>query len=479
MIDNLLRGLGVLFRSTSHRPLFFLIRGRWSTINWLFCILAACNSAPAEHQAVKVPPGVIEVHISKTPHGYRLMRGGKPYFIKGGAGLEHFERIKEAGGNSVRIWTTDYAEPLMQEAQKQGLTVMLGVWLEPETKYFTYYDPAQVKAQLSRVREQVLRFRRSPALLCWNLANEMEFTAPNPRFYAALNDVAVMIHELDPYHPVTVSQVDFAHNIDKIQRMSPAIDVISINIYGALGSLPARLQATTWRGPYIVSEYGGAGYWERDATTWGAPYEQSSSEKAHLVRRTYKQTIIGDSTSCLGGYVFFWGYKFEYTGTWFSLFEPKGEKTAVIDELQLLWKGQYPANRAPDLTSLLLAGHKDSDNIRLAPGQLYPATVTVTDPEGDTLNCRWEVLPDMRMKFNSREIITPPEPVPGSVAQVSGTRAVLRTPTRPGPYRLFVRVFDGHGSVATSNIPFLVRAGATQALNGAATAGKAAANLPN
>jgi hypothetical protein len=362
----------------------------------------------------------------------------------------------------VRIWTTDYAEPLMQEAQKQGLTVMLGVWLEPETKYFTYYNPAQVKEQLRRVREQVLRFRRYPSLLCWNLANEMEFTAPNPRFYAALNDVALMIHELDPYHPVTVSQVDFKHNINKLQRMSPAVDVISINIYGALGSLPARLQATTWHGPYIVSEYGGAGYWERDTTAWGAPFEQTSTEKANLTRRTYKQTIIGDSTSCLGGYVFFWGHKFEYTSTWFSLFEPKGEKTAMIDELHRLWKGQYPANRAPDLSRLLLAGQPDTSNIRLAPGHRYPAAVSAADPEGDSLSCYWEVLPDMRMHFNTREIITSPEPVPNCVGQAHGPTTVLQAPMRPGPYRLFVRVFDGHGSVATANIPFLVQATSAQ-----------------
>ncbi len=424
-------------------------------------VLTACNRTSPASDTDAAPlsapdKGVVEVKVRKTTGGFQLLRNGKPYYLRGGAGLQQLAQLREAGGNTLRLWSTAYAAPLLDEAQRQGLTVMLGLWLEPESKLFSYYDPAAVAAQQRRLRKQILLFRNHPALLLWNVGNELELSSPGPRLFEAINDVARMIHELDPHHPVTTSMSTFELYSSELQRSAPAVDILSINIYGRLKRLPSLLKKSGWRGPYIVSEYGGRGFWESDSTSWRAPIEQTSAGKAEFTRSRY-QVMRSDSAHCLGSYVFFWGNKFEYTPTWFSLFEPTGEKTETVDDLHLLWRKRYPANRAPHLTEVLLAGRSFLGNVFLRPGRQYPAAVTVTDPEGDSLAIRWEMLPEMRFGAGIKEIATPLEPVPGAVVRAWGRQAVICTPTQPGAYRLYVRAFDGHGSVGTANIPLLVR----------------------
>jgi hypothetical protein len=405
-----------------------------------------------------VPKGVTVVSIRKAANGYQLLRGGQPYLIKGGAGVQQFAQLRAAGGNSVRLWTTDYAGPLLDEAQHQGLTVMMGLWLQHEDSQFSYYDPGNVKDQLEQLRQQVLRYRYHPSLLMWNIGNEIELYASGPRLYEAINDIAHMVHELDPNHPVTISMGDFVDNAAQLQREAPEVDILSINIYGALRTLPTLLKKSGWQGPYIVTEYGGEGYWEADSTKWNVPIEQTSAQKAQFVKDRYP-IMQADSAHFMGSYAFYWGSKFESTSTWFSLFEPTGEKTELVDELHLLWRHHYPDNRAPHLTEMRLAGQTAHANIRLRAGQQYTALVEVTDPEGDSLTTRWDVFPEVGFAKvpTDKERTTSVDALPECVIQVRGKQAIIRMPTRPGPYRVCVRVFDGHGSVATANVPVLVQ----------------------
>jgi hypothetical protein len=423
----------------------------------LAIFLGACEQTSL--QSGPVPPGVVPVVVRKTAQGFQLLRGGQPYHLRGGAGLQQFAQLRAIGGNTVRLWSADYATPLLNEAQAQGLTVMMGLWLEPEGQYFTYYDPAMVRTQRERLRQQVLRYRHHPALLMWNVGNEVEMTAPAPRFFAAVNEIARMIHELDPYHPVTISISDYVGKAGALRKYAPAVDILSVNAYGRLFTLPAELPKVGWPGPYIVTEYGGQGYWESDSTHWGAPREQPSAVKAEFMSLRYRHSIQADSAHCLGGYVFFWGYKYEYTPTWFSLFEPTGEKTELVDELQLLWRKRYPPNRAPHVTAMELA--QQSLTVVLRPGQQYPARVFATDPEGDSLTVCWEMLPELKAGADTKESTTPAEPITGMFEKAAGLTTLVRMPRQPGAYRVYARVFDGHGSVGTANLPVLVENGTT------------------
>ena len=58
--------------------------------------------------------------IERRGSGYELYRNGKPFWIKGAGGRTHFDKLAAAGGNTVRLWGTDGAQPLMDMAYSNG-----------------------------------------------------------------------------------------------------------------------------------------------------------------------------------------------------------------------------------------------------------------------------------------------------------------------------------------------------------------------
>ena len=120
--------------------------------------------------------GPAKVELRQEAGRWQLLLNRQPFFIKGAGGEGSLSKLKEAGGNSIRTWGADRLQSVLDEAQRQGLTVCAGIWLhhERDTEGFDYSQPAMVKAQLEQVRQCVLRFKDHPALLLWGLGNEME-----------------------------------------------------------------------------------------------------------------------------------------------------------------------------------------------------------------------------------------------------------------------------------------------------------------
>ena len=94
----------------------------------------------------------------------------------------------------------------------------------------------------------------------------------------------------------------------------PDLDIIGINTYGSLHDLRADLEKRQWAKPWIVAEFGPAGYWERPKTSWGRPIEQTGKEKAETLREGYEKTIH-PAGCCFGLYAFLWGQKQEASFT--------------------------------------------------------------------------------------------------------------------------------------------------------------------
>src|SRR5882724_2343854 len=145
----------------------------------------------------------VRVEVVKTADGWQMLRGGKPYFIKGGGGTASRQLLVEYGGNSFREWGAERLATQLDEAQKLGLTVAAGIWLGHKRQGFDYHNAAQVKAQFDKTREVVRRYRNHPALLLWGIGNEMENdeAAGDPAVWQAIEDLAAMIKKEDPNHP--------------------------------------------------------------------------------------------------------------------------------------------------------------------------------------------------------------------------------------------------------------------------------------
>ena len=391
----------------------------------------------------------IEVRIDPVKG---MTREGEPYFIKGAGGETHLPELALRGGNSLRTWSTDNLDLTLAEAFKNGLTVSVGVWLEPECAWFSYAKPENCAKQTERVRSAIRKYRDHPSVLSWGLGNEVEGDGKNVAFWQQIEKLAEMVKAEDPAHPTFTAMAGItAEKAASMNQYCPHLDFAGINTYGALHGLRERLVKIGWTRPWVVTEFGPQGFWERPKTVWGAPIEQTSTEKAEMILRCYSETIaLGGA--CLGSYAFVWGQKQEATATWFGLFTKEDETTPSVDVLESLWTGKGPINRAPNLISLT----SDIAKKVIEPSKEFSATVNAEDPDHDELSVRWEVVVESAGR-NAQGREKSPTPIKECLISSSNLSAAFIAPTKAGAYRLFVYVADGKAHVATANFPFLVK----------------------
>ncbi|MFT5140142.1 MAG: hypothetical protein ACI9H8_000986 [Lysobacterales bacterium] len=403
--------------------------------------------------------GPIKVEIVPSGSGYQLLRGGEPYLIKG-AGMGDGDIISFAahGGNSIRNWGTENAQQVLDAALASGVTVALCLGVKSERQGFDYDDDKAIVDQLERLRLDVLKYRDHPALLAWIIGNELNWNYSNSKVYDAVNDISKMIHELDPNHPTTTTVAGFGENVVfDLDTRAPDLDIISFQVYEGLKYLPDFVQEADLSRPVWITEWGAIGHWEVDATSWGAPIEMNSSEKARVYLESPGKFIEPLGNKVIGTYAFLWGQKQETTSTWFGLFTESGEETESVDAMHWHWNGEWPANRSPALTSLQLDGKSADQNIELTPGQTYGATVEAADPDGDELSYHWEIKPESNDRKQAGDFEANINNIDGLIGDQGSTSTHITTSDQPGPYRLFVYAYDGNNHAAHANIPFLVK----------------------
>ncbi|MDH3612778.1 MAG: hypothetical protein OEU90_09080 [Gammaproteobacteria bacterium] len=397
----------------------------------------------------------IPVELQQTEEGWQLLRGGEPYLIQGVGGTHSLEVAAAAGANSVRTWGADDAGRILDEAHSLGLTVTVGIWLGHERHGFDYNDKAQVKEQLERARQIVLRYKDHPALLLWGIGNEMEGfeDGDDPVIWKAVNDVAAMVKDLDPNHP-TMSVTAFVHGgrIEFLHKRSPAIDIHGVNAYGGAVVVPEQLRAGGATKPFVLTEFGPVGPWEMPKTEWGAPYEQTSTDKAAFYQRAYQEGIASAPGLALGSYAFLWGHKMEGTGTWFGMFLEDGSRTSAVDVMTEIWSGSPPENLAPSVERLDIEGSAQVD-----PGNEVSVSTAVADPEGDDVRVRWVLRPESGEYATGGDFRPNLPDIDGVVVESRDDGATVRMPEEPGPYRLFLYAYDEAGNAATANVPLLVK----------------------
>ncbi len=419
----------------------------------LFSFLLLIFGVNASLGAQAIPVKVVQTEAGQ----WQLLRDGQPYFIQGAGGHTNLDELQAIGGNSFRTWSTDNALEILDEAHRRGFTVMMGLWVQHERHGFDYDNEAAVAKQLANFRAVVTQLKDHPALLMWSVGNEVDLQYTNTKVWYAVNDIAKMIHEVDPNHPTcTVTAGLDEAEVKLIQERAPHIDIYGINTYGDLLSVKANLRKFGWNGPYIITEWGPNGHWEVAKTSWGAPIEQSSHEKAESYKSRYEQGILADLNYCLGSYVFLWGFKQETTSTWYGLFLDSGESSPAVDELARFWTGDYPMNRAPILTGAKLDSRPKGSEVILTADDSYEAQVACTDPDGDSIKYKWEILRESTDIKSGGDAEKRPEGMTGLIQRRKKNTVRFRAPREEGPYRLFIYAFDGQGHVAYLNIPFYV-----------------------
>lgn len=386
---------------------------------------------------------------------YTLIRHGKPYFIKGAGGVSNFEQLKAAGGNSIRIWDDVDAEQILDEAQRLGLTVMFGIWVEREMESFDYDDQAAVDRQYQRVQKIILKYRHHPALLMWCMGNEWAQGADNVKVYDEVNRLTKLAHELDPNHPVsTAISPDSKRAVWLVSQRCPEVDILAVNSYGLTDQLPVFFKEGGWKKPYLISEYGAPAYWETPLAPWGAPDEPNSQQKLSYVRTFYQKHIDARPANCFGAYLFYWGTKQEETHTWFSVFDEHGQASPLVALMHELWGGGVPTNFAPVVDALLIDGQRLPHRSFSASERHHTASIRVHDADGDTLRYSWEI--KLRARTGTDYVGVTRPGIKGLIISPDHQTIQFKLPEQPGAYRLFASVYDNHGYVSTANFSFQV-----------------------
>ncbi len=414
-------------------------------------IIFACSK---ENSALKP----VKVEVKQIEGTYHLFRGGKPFYIKGAGGSSRISDLARHGANSLRTWNTRNAQAILDSAQLHGITVLMGLHVERERHGFDYNDDAAVKQQLERLKKDIEKYKDHPALLGWGIGNELNLRYTNKKVWNAVNDIAKMVHDVDGSHPAATMLAGIGKDeIDYIKKHCTELDFLCIQIYADVINIRQRVAEAGWEGAYAITEWGATGHWEVPRTEWDAAIEQTSSERAELMKERYEKAIKADTTQCLGSYVFLWGQKQERTPTWYGLFLESGEEMESIDVMHYLWTGSWPQNRVPQIFDVTLQGKTRYDNIRLNSDQQVSLKFCSNDFENDALKIDAEILLESTDLGDGGDYELRPQTLAGLIIKESVNEVIFKTPKESGAYRIFVYIRNGHNNAATANVPFYVK----------------------
>lgn len=286
-----------------------------------------------------------------------LFADGKPYFIRGlsynptKVGTDYnwgwmeadennngindtayeagdFKLMKEMGCNTIRLYDTGrYDLGILRDLYKTyGIRVLIcdpfgaytvhsGATWEDGTDYTSKTQREKMKEY---VRKMVLDYKDEEWVLGYILGNENnmpgEYMGVNasrtralsqPKEYAEfLNEVAKMVHELDPDHIIGVGNMGLGL-VDYYAKYAPNLDFIGINDYpgsDGFGSLWIQARANIDR-PILITEFG------CDAFATGKGEDQDA--QANYLVNAWKDIVynsaghVGEGNS-IGGIVFEW-----------------------------------------------------------------------------------------------------------------------------------------------------------------------------
>lgn len=398
------------------------------------------------------------VYVEKEGEEFRLIRNGKPFFIKGGAAHpDYLEELKAAGANTARIYDTINLKETLNKAHNLGLAIVVDIPLPEYKNNPHYFEKDEYFIPMKHGVERIVRQHKDhPALLYWNLGNELfyPYFYKNTKFFTNFNILIALTKEIDPNHPVsTVTIGSNRVRILSIHRKSPNLDFISSNSFGSIGDFSKRIEPLSffWKGPHVISEWGTNGEWEVGHTLWRAPYEITSTEKAEQIKQRYQDFIEPlERNNSLGSFIFFWGQKDEHTPTWFSLFREDKKKSQAVFELSNIWKNTLLEYEGPQLDYILLDGQGIPGHIVLEPNSIAEAEIFYPNNASANYDIYWELRHESWVDYEESVIVQ------NIKFQTNGKKTIFTTPKEEGPYRLFLYLTNESEYYASANIPFYV-----------------------
>ncbi len=245
-----------------------------------------------------------------------------------------FRLMKDLGVNTIR----EYHQPMFPDKailrkmyEEHGTMVILGDFLGKYTlgsgaSWFEgtdYENPEHQENMKASVRRMVNEFKDEPYILLWLLGNENNYgVASNAdkkpeAYFKFANDVARMIKEIDPNHPVALCNGDTLY-LDVFARHTPDIDIFAANVYRGdygFGAFWEQVQDATGK-PAFITEFGAPAY-ARHMTLSEGEHAQALYHRGNWL--DIQSNLAGTSDgvgNALGGVVF------EWMDEWWKNYEP-------------------------------------------------------------------------------------------------------------------------------------------------------------
>jgi beta-glucuronidase len=255
-----------------------------------------------------------------------------------------FELMKAMGANAIRVYRmskekeydpAEFNKEVLRDLHdRYGIWVIMGDFLGAYTigsgasseEGTDYTDPVQLESMRNSVKSYVTDHRSEPYVLLWLLGNEnlmpADYSGVNATrtrastqveaYLRFVNEIAKMIHQIDPDHPVAVGNLDLV-NLEEHAKFAPEVDVFGTNAYrslGGFGNLWKTVQQQFDR-PVLITEYGCDAYNSRtmnEDEDMQALYHEAAWKDIEL----HKGGGVEEEGNAIGGVIF------EYADEWWK-----------------------------------------------------------------------------------------------------------------------------------------------------------------
>lgn len=403
------------------------------------------------------------VKVTGGQGNWQLTVNGAPYQVKGltwGPSVADAEKympdLASMGVNTIRTWGTDASsKPLFDSAAAHGIKVVAGFWLQPGggpgsggcVNYLT--DTAYKNQVLTEFPQWVQTYKDNPGVLMWDVGNESvlglqncysgdELERQRNAYTTLVNDITKKIHAVDPNHPVTSTDA-WVGAWTYFKKNAPDLDLYAVNSYNAVCDVKSAWEQGGYTKPYIVTESGPAGEWEVPDDANGVPQEPTDRAKADGYTRAWN-CVTGHKGVALGATLFHYGTEYDFGGIWFNLL-PAGQKRLSYYAVKRAYGADTSHdNTPPVVTSLTVEGGAGA----VQAGRPLTLDVAATDPNGDPLS--YEVLDNSMYLDQNKQL--------NSLAftNLGSGQLQVTAPDRPGVWKMYVKVTDGHGNVGVETV---------------------------
>jgi len=415
------------------------------------------GTVPPAYTTPATPTGGSVVKVTGSQGNWGLSVNGAPYEVKGvtwgpatSVASAYMPDLQSMGVNTVRTWgTDDTTQPLLDAAAAYNIKVINGFWLNQGADYVN--DTTYKTDTLNSIVQYVNQYKNDPAVLMWDVGNEVILTMQN--YYSGtqleaerdayaqyVEQIVDAIHAADPNHPVTSTDA-WTGAWPYYKQYTPDLDLYAVNSYGAVCSVASDWASGGYNKPYIVTESGEPGSWEVPNDANGVPDQPTDIAAAQGYTSAWN-CISGNTGISLGGTLFNYGIEDDFGGVWFNLM-PENWKRLAYYAVAKAFGGTPQSNTPPQITSMTL-----SNTSSVPAGGTFTVNTQTTDPDGDAIR--------YNLMYGSNYVDGNTGLQNVNFTQTGPGQFTVTAPKELGVWLVYVYAYDGHGNVGIQQESFNV-----------------------